>query len=73
MTQKKMKNFATEIRDYRITNLVIRYRLQYSNIINLLINDFSNCKTKPDYPGHRVLANDLYKTFLIYGEKFFVF
>ena len=61
-----------QIRDYLIANLVIANGLRSSNIFNLRLRDFGEGKSIEEYPGHKIITNDIYKTSSIYGEKFIV-
>ena len=61
-----------QIRDYLIANLVIANGLRSSNILNLRLRDFGEGKSIEEYPGHKIITNDIYKTSSIYGEKFIV-
>ena len=70
--RKITKSFAMQIRDYLIANLVIANGLRSSNILNLRLRDFEECKSIEEYPGHKIITNDIYKTSSIYGEKFIV-
>ena len=70
--RKIRKSFALQIRDYLIANLVIANGLRSSNILNLRLRDFEECKSIEEYPGHKIITNDIYKTSSIYGEKFIV-
>ena len=70
--RKITKPFAMQIRDYLIANLVIANGLRSSNILNLRLRDFEECKSIEEYPGHKIITNDIYKTSSIYGEKFIV-
>ena len=68
--RKIRKSFAMQIRDNFIANLVIANGLRSSNILNLRIRYFEECKSIEEYPGHKIITNDIYKTSSIYGEKF---
>ena len=46
--------------------------LRSSNVLELRISDFKEFTTVDDYPGHKIIVNDTYKTSTIYGEKFIV-
>ena len=67
---KIAKSFAMKIRDYLIANLVIANGLRSSNILNLRLRDFEECKSIEEYPGHKIITNDFHKTSSTYGEKF---
>ena len=66
------KSKAIQMRDYLITTLVIGNGLRASNVINLTIKDIKEAVDDPQYEGHKVITNSLYKTSTIYGEKFIV-
>ena len=70
--RKIRKSFAMQIRDYLIANLAIANGLRSSNILNLRLRDFELCKSIEEYPGHKIITNDIYKTPSIYCEKFIV-
>lgn len=69
---KFTSGFAIDFRNYLIASLVIGNGLRSSNIIELGLNDFKHYTTAEDYPGHKIVVNDCYKTSTIYGEKFIV-
>ena len=70
--RKIRKSFAMQIRDYLIANLAIANGLRSSNILNLRLRDFELCKSIEEYPGHKIITNDIYKTPSIYCKKFIV-
>ena len=68
--RKIRKSFAMQITDYLIANLAIANGLHSSNILNLRLRYFELCKSIEEYPGHKIITNDIYKTSSIYCEKF---
>ena len=68
--RKITKSFAMQIIDYIIANWAIADGLCSSIILNLRLRDFEEWKSIEEYPGHKVITNDVYKTSSIYRDKF---
>ena len=69
---KITRQLAINARDHVMVSICIMNGLRSSNLINLEIKDVKNYTLNDDYPGHKILINDMYKTATIYGEKVIV-